>query len=110
MPNQWKPTSPLDIIQPHILRLWKARQTDKQIVAELQKHFNTEHYGLGLTKFLKVHEGMGLRRMHQQLHTVETIHKAMGDLCLTYPNARAQEMECGDILLQHIRTRAGPPA
>jgi hypothetical protein len=39
--------APLDIIQPHILRLWKARQTDKQIVAELQKHFDTEHYGLG---------------------------------------------------------------
>jgi len=64
MPNQWKPTrmsccsksmlltpniklAPLDIIQPHILHLWKAHQTDKQIVAELQKHFDTERYGLG---------------------------------------------------------------
>jgi hypothetical protein len=40
--------APLDIIEPHILRLWKARQTDKQIVAELQKHFDTSRYGLGL--------------------------------------------------------------
>ncbi|KAG1738475.1 hypothetical protein EDB19DRAFT_1982912 [Suillus lakei] len=92
MPNQWKPTPPLDIIQPHILRLWKARQTDKQIVAELQKHFDTQRYGLGLTKFLKVREGMGLRRAHQQHHTVETIHEAMGDLRLTYPNAGAREV------------------
>ncbi|KAG1842049.1 hypothetical protein DFJ58DRAFT_732242 [Suillus subalutaceus] len=60
MPNQWKPTPPLDVIEPHILRLWKARQTDRQIVTELQKHFDTSRYGLGLTKFLKIHEGMGL--------------------------------------------------
>jgi len=47
---------------------------------------------LRLTKFLKVREGMGLRRTCQQLHTVETIHEAMGDLRLTYPNAGAREM------------------
>ncbi|KAG1722580.1 hypothetical protein EDB19DRAFT_1834964 [Suillus lakei] len=92
MPNQWKPTSPLDIIQPHILHLWKACQTDKQIVAELQNHFNTLCYGLGLTKFLKVRKGMGLQRACQQLHTVKTIREAMTDLCLTYPNAGACEV------------------
>ncbi|KAG1778331.1 hypothetical protein EV702DRAFT_1220104 [Suillus placidus] len=92
MPNQWKPTPPLDIIEPHILRLWKARQTDKQIVAELQKHFDTSRYGLGLTKFLKVREGMGLRRTRQQFHTVDTIRKAMTDLRQTYPNAGAREV------------------
>ncbi|KAG0699703.1 hypothetical protein DFH29DRAFT_983381 [Suillus ampliporus] len=75
MPNQWKPMPPLDIIQPHILCLWKACQTDKQIVVEL------------LTKFLKIHEGMGLRRTCQQNHNVETIHDAMTNLCPMYPNA-----------------------
>ncbi|KAG1851805.1 hypothetical protein C8R48DRAFT_612357, partial [Suillus tomentosus] len=68
------------------------RQTDKQIVAELQKHFDTSHYGLGLTKFLKIREGMGLRRTRQQMHTVETICEAMTDLRQTYPNAGAHEM------------------
>ncbi|KAG2138405.1 uncharacterized protein EDB93DRAFT_1106369 [Suillus bovinus] len=119
MPNQWKSTSPLDIIQPHILHLWKARQTDKQIVVELQKHFDTLHYGLSmlrLTKFLKIRKGMGLRRTHQQMHNVETIREVMTDLCMTYPNAGAREMslfvlqECGDILLRHIQARTCPPA
>jgi hypothetical protein len=131
MPNQWKPTrtsavlmfwidtpnshptrirlAPLDIIEPHIHRLWKARQTDKQIVAELQKHFDTSRYGLGsayfffqwqlcsdnmhrLTKFLKVREAMGLRRTRQQNHNVETIRNAMTNLRPMYPNAGAREV------------------
>ncbi|KAG1801234.1 hypothetical protein EV424DRAFT_1474759 [Suillus variegatus] len=50
---------------------------DRQIVIELQKHFNTSHYGLGT---------------RQQMHTVETIHEVMTDLRLTYPNAGAREM------------------
>ncbi|KAG2112122.1 hypothetical protein BD769DRAFT_1689849 [Suillus cothurnatus] len=114
MPNQWKPTctsavlmfwidtpnshptrirlAPLDIIEPHIHRLWKACQTDKQIVAELQKHFDTSCYGLGLTKFLKVREAMGLRRTRQQNHNVETIRNAMTNLRPMYPNAGAREV------------------
>ncbi|KAG2132217.1 hypothetical protein BD769DRAFT_1666236 [Suillus cothurnatus] len=114
MPNQWKPMrtsavlmfwidtpnshptrirlAPLDIIEPHIHRLWKARQTDKQIVAELQKHFDTSRYGLGLTKFLKVREAMGLRRTRQQNHNVETIRNAMTNLRPMYPNAGAREV------------------
>lgn len=39
--------APLDEIAHHILRLWKARQTDRQIVEELQKHFDTSRFGLG---------------------------------------------------------------
>jgi hypothetical protein len=47
---------------------------------------------LRLTKFLKIHEAMGLQQTCQQCHTVETICKAMIDLHLTYSNARAHEM------------------
>ncbi|KAG1904187.1 uncharacterized protein F5891DRAFT_1184371 [Suillus fuscotomentosus] len=64
-------------------------QADCHRIAE---HFDTSHYGLGLTKFLKIHEGMGLRRTRQQMHTVETICEAMTDLRQTYPNAGAREM------------------
>ncbi|KAG2035986.1 hypothetical protein BDR03DRAFT_983291 [Suillus americanus] len=53
MPNQNKPTPPLDEIAPHILRLWKACQNDWQIVQELQKHIDTTRYGIGLTTLLK---------------------------------------------------------
>ncbi|KAG1844804.1 hypothetical protein DFJ58DRAFT_731076 [Suillus subalutaceus] len=86
MPNQWKLTPPLDVIRPHILCLWKACQTDKQIIAELQQHFDTSHYGLRFS------EDMGLRRMRQQHHTVETIRETMTDLHMTYPQAGTREM------------------
>ncbi|KAG1767513.1 hypothetical protein EDD22DRAFT_949969 [Suillus occidentalis] len=48
MPNQWKLTSPLEEITPHILHLWKAHQTDKMIVENLQKVIDTSHYGISL--------------------------------------------------------------
>ncbi|KAG1726455.1 hypothetical protein EDB19DRAFT_2028380 [Suillus lakei] len=80
MPNQHKPTPPLDELAPHILRYWKTRLNDKEIIQALQKHFNTEHYGIGLTKFRQIHVDMGLERSCQQGHTIETIHKAVTDL------------------------------
>ncbi|KAG2335575.1 hypothetical protein BDR05DRAFT_1006666 [Suillus weaverae] len=100
MPNQNKPTSPLDEIAPHILRLWKARQTNRQIVQELQKHIDTTRYGIGLTTLLKVRKTMGLERTRKQGHTVETIRDAMLALRDTYPNAGAREMVS---LLYHER-------
>ncbi|KIO09183.1 hypothetical protein M404DRAFT_22370 [Pisolithus tinctorius Marx 270] len=51
MPNQNKPTSPLKDIKPHIMCLWKSRLTDKQIVEELQKHIDTNQYGIGVEPF-----------------------------------------------------------
>jgi hypothetical protein len=42
------PLAPLDEIAPHILRLWKTRQTDRNIVRILrEKHIDTERYGIG---------------------------------------------------------------
>ncbi|KAG1896154.1 uncharacterized protein F5891DRAFT_1130377 [Suillus fuscotomentosus] len=75
-------------------------RTDRQIIQELQKHIHTTHYGIGLTTLLKVRKTMGLQRIHQQCHTVETIRDAMLDLCATYPNAGACEMVS---LLYHER-------
>ncbi|KAG1797415.1 uncharacterized protein HD556DRAFT_1431118 [Suillus plorans] len=57
-------------------------RSNKQIVDGLRKHFDTEHYGIG----------MGLRRTRQQGHTVKSICEAMLDLRQIYPNARAREM------------------
>ncbi|KAG2134218.1 hypothetical protein BD769DRAFT_1385810 [Suillus cothurnatus] len=92
MPNQNKPSPPLDIISPHIFQLWKAQQTDKQIVQSLRNHYDTSRYGLGLTKFVEIRVGLGLRRTRQQAHTVESIREAMAGLRATYPNAGAREM------------------
>lgn len=40
--------APLDEIAPHILRLWKTRQTDRNIVRILrEKHIDTDRYGIG---------------------------------------------------------------
>ncbi|KAG2087441.1 hypothetical protein BD769DRAFT_1656149 [Suillus cothurnatus] len=72
--------------------MWKAHQTDHQIVLELQKHIDTTCYGIGHTKFLKIHKAMGLQRTCQQAHTVESIHDAMVELRAIYPNAGACEM------------------
>lgn len=41
------PTAPLDQIEPHIRRLWKACLTDKEIVAEIRKSIDTTVYGIG---------------------------------------------------------------
>ncbi|KAG1875957.1 hypothetical protein C8R48DRAFT_591755 [Suillus tomentosus] len=92
MPNQNKPTSPLEEITPHILRYWKARQTDKKIVENLRNHFDTSRYGLGITKFRDIRIKMGLLRTRQQNHTVESIREAMIELRKAYPNAGAREM------------------
>ncbi|KAG1719695.1 hypothetical protein EDB19DRAFT_1836499 [Suillus lakei] len=72
--------------------MWKARQTDRQIVLELQKHIDTSRYGIGRTKFLEIRQAMGLHRTRQQAHTVESICNAMIELCAIYPNAGAREM------------------
>ncbi|KAG2359559.1 hypothetical protein BDR07DRAFT_1452328 [Suillus spraguei] len=103
MPNQNKQTrttslSPLEEIAPHILRYWKARQTDRKIVENLQNHFNMSHYGQGYTKFRQICNDMGLLRTRQQSHTIESIREAMIELRKAYPNAGAQEMV---ILLFH---------
>ncbi|KIK32290.1 hypothetical protein CY34DRAFT_27241 [Suillus luteus UH-Slu-Lm8-n1] len=65
MPNQYKPTSPLDKITPHILCLWKAYQNDREIVRILrEKHIDTE----------------------------QSIHDAMIDIHQMYPKAGIQEV------------------
>ncbi|KAJ8586859.1 hypothetical protein M405DRAFT_883041 [Rhizopogon salebrosus TDB-379] len=92
MPNQHKPLPPLDIIAPDILRLWKARQTDKQILEYLRKHIDTTRYGIGLTRLVETRVAMGLLRTRQQNHSIETIHDAMVDLRAMYPKAGAREM------------------
>ncbi|KAG2057528.1 hypothetical protein BDR06DRAFT_980883 [Suillus hirtellus] len=92
MPNQWKPTSPLEEITPHILHLWRAHQTDQAIVESLQKIIDMSRYGIGITTFKEIHNAMGLQCTWQQNHTIESICDAMMDLCEAYPNTGAQEM------------------
>ncbi|KAG1801310.1 hypothetical protein EV424DRAFT_1586045 [Suillus variegatus] len=98
MPNQNKPTPPLEEITPHILRYWKARQTDKKIIENLRNHYDTSRYGLGITKFRDMRIEMGLLHTRQQNHTIESIREAMIELRKAYPNAGAREMV---ILLFH---------
>ncbi|KAG1864858.1 hypothetical protein F4604DRAFT_1586308, partial [Suillus subluteus] len=83
---------PLEEITPHILRFWRAGQTDKMIVQNLQKLIDTSRYGIGITKFKEIRNAMGLQRTRQQNHSIETIRDAMVDLREAYPNAGAQEM------------------
>ncbi|KAI6135252.1 hypothetical protein EDD17DRAFT_1771911 [Pisolithus thermaeus] len=60
MPNQNKPTSPIEEIELHIMCMWKVRFNDRQIVEELHKLIDTNQYGIGLTKFIQICKQMGL--------------------------------------------------
>ncbi|KAI6011252.1 hypothetical protein BKA83DRAFT_4502818 [Pisolithus microcarpus] len=90
--NQYKPTSPLDQIEPHIRRLWKARLTDKEIIAEVRKHIDMSVYGISLTKFLEIRKQLGLLRTRQQGHTCESIQEVMVEMQNMYPDAGVREM------------------
>jgi hypothetical protein len=100
--------APLDELAPHILRYWKTRLNDKEIVLALQKHFDTKRYGIGcvdsydeltqpliyvrLTKFRQIRVDMGLERSRRQGHTIETIREAVTELQEMFPHAGAREM------------------
>ncbi|KAI5988558.1 hypothetical protein EDD15DRAFT_2389274 [Pisolithus albus] len=90
--NQYKPTPPLDQIEPHIRQLWKARLTDKEIIAEVRKHIDTSVYGISLTKFLEIRKQLGLLRTRQQGHTCESIRETMVEMRNMYPDAGVREM------------------
>ncbi|KAI6152555.1 hypothetical protein BKA82DRAFT_4338062 [Pisolithus tinctorius] len=92
MPNQWKPNPPVELIEPHVQRLWKACFNDCQILAELRKHIDLSQYGIGLTRFVAIRKSLGLVRTRQQAHTPETIRDAMIKLQEMYPNAGTREM------------------
>ncbi|KIO06669.1 hypothetical protein M404DRAFT_138443, partial [Pisolithus tinctorius Marx 270] len=91
---------PLDNIEPHIMWMWKACLTDRQIVAELRKVINTNEYGIGLTQFIVVHKQMGLIHTCEQGHTTDSIWDVMVELRAMYPNVGAHEMIS---LLHHER-------
>lgn len=116
--------APIEQIEPHIRRLWKARRTDPQILQEVLKHIDTDQYGIGyvfmaafhrtaintilsirLTRLREIRRGLGLLGSRQQGHTPETIHDAMVELRQIYPNAGAREMIS---LLFHERGMAVP--
>ncbi|KIK81063.1 hypothetical protein PAXRUDRAFT_156975, partial [Paxillus rubicundulus Ve08.2h10] len=53
---------------------------------------DTTQYGIGLTKFVEIHNSLGLHCTRQQAHTPESIHAAMIELQAMYPKAGACEM------------------
>ncbi|KAI5998323.1 hypothetical protein F5J12DRAFT_724905, partial [Pisolithus orientalis] len=86
------PTAPLDQIEPHIRRLWKACLTDKEIVSKIRKHINMSVYGIGLTKFQEIRKQLGLLRTCQQGHTCESIQDVMVEMQKMYPDVGVREM------------------
>ncbi|KAJ7200378.1 hypothetical protein GGX14DRAFT_660301 [Mycena pura] len=93
MPNQYKPLPPVDVIAPAIIRYWRQRLTDSQILdALLAHHIDASMYGMGLTSFISMRTSMGLLRTRKQAHTVDTIHPVMELLRIQYPNAGAREV------------------
>ncbi|KAH0839434.1 hypothetical protein J3R83DRAFT_215 [Lanmaoa asiatica] len=90
--KQNKPNPPLELILPHIMRLWQARLTDEEILSELHKIFDTTQYGLGRTKLREIRNSLGLVRTRDQAHSVETVRHVMAGLRSIYPHAGEREM------------------
>ncbi|KAJ7511196.1 hypothetical protein B0H11DRAFT_1954316 [Mycena galericulata] len=91
--NQHKPLPPLSLIGSHIMRYWKMQKNDKQILELLRtRHLNGTRYGIGLTRFREIREGMGLFRSRKQGHNIETIREAMLRLRVQYPKAGQREI------------------
>ncbi|KAK7016029.1 hypothetical protein R3P38DRAFT_3321518 [Favolaschia claudopus] len=104
--NQHKPLAPLELVKPHILKYWKMRKNDKEIVELLRtKHLHNSEYGIGLTRFREMRKELGLTRARQQNHTVETIRDAMLRLRLQYPKAGHREISS---LLFHEESMSVP--
>ncbi|KAG6843514.1 hypothetical protein H0H93_000741, partial [Arthromyces matolae] len=99
----------LDMIGGDILRYWKMKKNDKEILAALRKkHIDHDHYGLGqvgdkpnctaaddytsLTRFREMREAMGLIRARKAGYDVEDIKDTMRELRKQYPKAGAREM------------------
>ncbi|KAJ7433919.1 hypothetical protein FB451DRAFT_1195811 [Mycena latifolia] len=85
--------APLELVRPHILRYWKMRKTDKEILQLLRtKHIDYTKYGIGLTRLREMWVAMGLLRTRQQDHNVESIRDAMLRVRAQYPNAGQREI------------------
>ncbi|KAJ7446098.1 hypothetical protein FB451DRAFT_1355111 [Mycena latifolia] len=91
--NQHKPNPPLEEIAPHIQHYWKMQKNDKEIVRLLNAHhIDSSKYGLGLTRFRKIRESLGLFRSRKEGHDVESIRPALLRLREQYPKAGAREI------------------
>ncbi|KAF9487059.1 hypothetical protein BDN71DRAFT_1514334 [Pleurotus eryngii] len=47
MPNQYKPLPPTEQIEEYLQFYYNLHLTDGEIVTGMEKHYNTELYGLG---------------------------------------------------------------
>ncbi|KIK23170.1 hypothetical protein PISMIDRAFT_11080 [Pisolithus microcarpus 441] len=74
MPNQNKPTPPIQEIELHITRMWKARLNDRQIVEELRKLIDTNQYGIGsvIRDYFATYEPHLIR--HRKAHRLQRCH------------------------------------
>nr|GAT58506.1 predicted protein [Mycena chlorophos] len=95
--NQFKLLPPIESVAPAIIKYWKMRKIDRDILDALKTHhIDLSQYGMGLTSFIKMREDMGLFRTRKQGHDVESIRPAMIRIRGIYPKAGRKEVS--DIL------------
>ncbi|KAJ7061128.1 hypothetical protein C8F01DRAFT_1083345 [Mycena amicta] len=86
-------SAPTELVAPAIMKYWKQRKTDSQILEALKtRHIDLAQYGLGLTSFIKIREEMGLLQTRKQAHSIESIREAMVRLRVQYPKAGQKEI------------------
>ncbi|KAF9495951.1 hypothetical protein BDN71DRAFT_1482434 [Pleurotus eryngii] len=93
--NQHKPNSPIGMIEAGIRKFYRQGLDDQAILSSLKDggYYDMETYGLGIKKFRKLREQLGLVRSRKACLEVEDIRSAMILLRNIYPRAGLREMK-----------------
>ncbi|KAF4599617.1 hypothetical protein EYR40_006716 [Pleurotus pulmonarius] len=85
MPNQYKPLPPTEQIEEYLQFYYNLRLTDGEIAKHMEKHYNTELYGLGVYSVKKLRKQLGLLSTRQQKHTLESIRQQVLEIREQFP-------------------------
>ncbi|KAF4565750.1 hypothetical protein EYR40_002183 [Pleurotus pulmonarius] len=93
--NQHKPNPPIGMIEAGIRKFYRQGLDDQAILSSLKDggYYDIETYGLGIKKFRKLREQLGLVRSRKASLEVEDIRSAMILLRNIYPRAGLREMK-----------------
>ncbi|KAH7905061.1 hypothetical protein BJ138DRAFT_1018219 [Hygrophoropsis aurantiaca] len=88
-PNQHKPCPPEKDIKESAEFYYQLGLNDKEIVKQLQDHYDTEIYGLSVVSFRRLRKRFGWLRARQQKHTLSSIEEHVLKIRKRFPQRGA---------------------
>ncbi|KAH7904511.1 hypothetical protein BJ138DRAFT_1019057 [Hygrophoropsis aurantiaca] len=88
-PNQHKPCPPEDDIKDSANFFFQMGLNDKEIVKQLQDHFDTGKYGLSVVSFRRMRRRWNWPRTRQQQHTLASIEESVRRIRKRFPQRGA---------------------